>query len=101
MSRLQGTDVLVVGAAFADGTSDTVRRDVTLLVQDSRIAGLWFDGDGPDRPVAGVPRIDGSGATIVPGLVDSHAHLSLPGGAQWIDRGFDPADELRSTPAAE
>ncbi|MFN2560299.1 MAG: amidohydrolase family protein [Jatrophihabitans sp.] len=94
MSRLQGTDVLVVGAAFADGTSDTVRRDVTLLVQDGRIAGLWFDGDGPDRPVAGVPRIDGSGATIVPGLVDSHAHLSLPGGAQWIDRGFDPADEL-------
>jgi imidazolonepropionase-like amidohydrolase len=94
MSRLQGTDVLVVGAAFADGTSDTVRRDVTLLVQDGRIAGLWFDGDGPDRPVAGVPLIDGSGATIVPGLVDSHAHLSLPGGAQWIDRGFDPADEL-------
>jgi imidazolonepropionase-like amidohydrolase len=30
----------------------------------------------------------------VPGLVDSHAHLSLPGGARWIERGFDAAADL-------
>ena len=34
--------------------------------------------------------VDASGSTIVPGLVDSHSHLTLPGGAHWIDRGFDP-----------
>jgi imidazolonepropionase-like amidohydrolase len=97
MSRLEGIHVLVVGASLADGTSDTLRRDVSLLVEGGRISGLWFDGDGPERPVPGVPVIDGSGATIVPGLVDSHAHLSLPGGAQWIDRGFDPSEELLDT----
>ena len=33
-------------------------------------------------------------APSCPGLVDSHSHLTLPGGAHWIDRGFDPADRL-------
>jgi imidazolonepropionase-like amidohydrolase len=27
-------------------------------------------------------------------MVDAHSHLTLPGGSHWIDRGFDPADEL-------
>jgi imidazolonepropionase-like amidohydrolase len=94
MSRLQAAKVLVVGAMLADGTSDTPRRGVTLLVEGDRIAGLWSDGEAVDRSTRDAVVIDGSGATIVPGLVDSHAHLSLPGGAQWIDRGFDPTDEL-------
>src|SRR5436190_20570581 len=38
--------------------------------------------------------VDASGCTLVPGLVDSHSHLTLPGGAHWIDRGFDPAERL-------
>lgn len=84
----------MVGAAFADGTSSSVRQETTLLVEDGRVAGLWHDGSGPDPARLGVPIVDGSGATIVPGMVDSHAHLSMPGGAQWIQRGFDPADEL-------
>jgi len=38
--------------------------------------------------------IDASGATIVPALVDSHSHLTLQGGAQWIARGADPTPDL-------
>jgi imidazolonepropionase-like amidohydrolase len=55
------------------------------------IAGLWI-GDHPDLP--DVPEIDGRGATIVPGMVDSHSHLSMPGGAEWVAHGFDPLDTL-------
>ena len=44
---------------------------------------------GPDAEV-----VDASGATIVPGLVDSHSHLTMPGGAHWIERGFDPPERL-------
>jgi imidazolonepropionase-like amidohydrolase len=41
--------------------------------------------------------VDASGATIVPGMVDAHSHVTLPGGAHWIDRAFDePADLLRA-----
>jgi imidazolonepropionase-like amidohydrolase len=94
-SRLRGGRVLVTGAALADGTSDTLVRDVTVHVDDGVLAGVWTEGDGPaaaDLP--GVTVIDGAGATIVPGMVDSHAHLSMPGGADWVAHGFDPVDSL-------
>jgi imidazolonepropionase-like amidohydrolase len=86
--------VVVVDAALADGTSAQVRRGVTLLVHSRSIVGLWFDGDGPDPAGLDAVVVDGSGSTIVPGLVDSHAHLSMPGGARWIERGLDPAEVL-------
>ncbi|HEX3650522.1 MAG TPA: amidohydrolase family protein [Pseudonocardiaceae bacterium] len=90
-SRLQGDRVLVTGAALADGTADAPVRDVAVHVDHGVIAGLWI-GDHPDLP--DVPEIDGRGATIVPGMVDSHSHLSMPGGAEWVAHGFDPLDTL-------
>jgi imidazolonepropionase-like amidohydrolase len=94
MSRLDAPRVVVAGAAFADGTCAALRRDTTLLVDGGSVAGLWCDGAGPDPASLGAALIDGSGSTIVPGMVDSHAHLCMPGGARWIERGLDPADEL-------
>jgi len=38
--------------------------------------------------------IDAGGSTIVPGMVDAHSHVTLPGGSHWIDRGFDPPEAL-------
>lgn len=94
MSRLDRPRVAVVGAALADGTRSSVQADVTLLVDGNRVSGLWAGGTGPEPRELDASVIDGTGATIVPAMVDSHAHLSLPGGAQWIDRGFDDPDEL-------
>lgn len=94
MSRLDNDSVTVVGAAFADGTTPALRTDVTLRAEGGTITGLWFDGNAPDEATVGATVIDASGSTIVPGLVDSHAHLSMPGGAQWVQRGFDPAEDL-------
>ncbi len=94
-SRLQGERVLVTGAAFADGTSDTLVRDVSLYVDHGIVVGLWTGGEQPELPDrAGITEIDGLGATIVPGMVDSHSHLSMPGGADWVNHGFDPLDSL-------
>jgi imidazolonepropionase-like amidohydrolase len=90
---LDAPRVLVVDAAYADGTSPELRRGVSLYVEGDTIAGLWFDGERPDESFGAVV-VDGSGSTIVPGLVDCHAHLSLPGGARWIERGFDDAQTL-------
>ena len=96
MSRLDAPRVVVTGAALADGTSPELTRDVTLLVDGATVAGLWTGGEGPDPADLGAVTVDGSGSTIVPGMVDSHAHLSLPGGAEWIARGGDATDELLS-----
>src|SRR4051812_34710040 len=81
------------GAALADGTGPRLRLDVSVLVDDDRIVWIGPAGDEPD-PGDDVAVIDCSGSTIVPGMVDSHSHLTLPGGAHWIDRGFDPPERL-------
>jgi imidazolonepropionase-like amidohydrolase len=81
------------GAALADGTGPELQRDVSLVVEDDRIAWLGPADDEPD-PGTDVEVVDASGATIVPGMVDSHSHLTMQGGAHWIDRGYDPPERL-------
>src|SRR4051794_24762199 len=80
------------GAALADGTGPELQLDVSVLVDDDRIVWIRPTDDEPDPGDAEV--VDCSGSTIVPGMVDSHSHLTLPGGAHWIDRGFDPPERL-------
>jgi imidazolonepropionase-like amidohydrolase len=80
------------GAALADGSGPQLRLDVSVLVEDDRISWIGPADGEPDPGDAAV--VDCSGSTIVPGMVDSHSHLTLPGGAHWIDRGFDPPSRL-------
>jgi imidazolonepropionase-like amidohydrolase len=86
--------VLYEGAALADGTSPRLRRPVSVLVDGGVLAGIY---DGDDVPAAATREaaiVDASGATVVPGFVDCHSHLTLQGGAQWIARGADPTPVL-------
>jgi imidazolonepropionase-like amidohydrolase len=86
------TRVLYRDAALADGSGPDLRLGISILVDGDRIEWIRSVDDEPE--LDDVDVIDASGCTIVPGLVDSHSHLTLPGGAHWIDRGFDPADKL-------
>ena len=80
-------------AALADGTGPELRTGVSILVSDDRIE--WL-GDARDEPQVGEDTdvVDASGSTVIAGMVDSHSHLTLPGGAHWIDRGFDSPQRL-------
>src|SRR5712664_959402 len=80
-------------AALADMTSPSLRKSVSVLVSDRRITWLRPTSDEP-APPSDVRIIDSGGSTIVPGMVDAHSHLTLPGGSHWIDRGADPPEEL-------
>ncbi len=79
-------------AAFADGRSADLTLGVSVLVEDGRIAWIRPTDSEPDPGDAGV--VDAGGTTLVPGMVDCHSHLTLPGGSHWIDRGSDSTKTL-------
>ena len=68
--------IALVGArvvTLAESGEDAVIENATLVVERNRIAAV-----GPSRSVRvpdGARRVDVSGKTVIPGLVDVHAHL--------------------------
>ncbi|HLJ87333.1 MAG TPA: amidohydrolase family protein [Candidatus Angelobacter sp.] len=73
-----------------DGTGDSVRENMVIVVQDDRIRSV-----GPAASVsipAGATVVDLSRATVLPGLIDCHTHL----GAR-ADR-YDEIYQFKDTP---
>lgn len=61
-----------------DGTGAAARADQTVLITDGRITAV---GDAARTPVpAGAQVIDGTGKSVIPGLVMVHEHLFYPTG---------------------
>ena len=80
-------------AALADGSGPSLQRGVSVLVAGRRLVAMRPTSDeGILHPETHI--IDAGGSTIVPGMVDAHSHVTLPGGSHWIDRGFDPPEAL-------
>src|SRR2546426_5251374 len=80
-------------ASLADGSGPSLRKDVSVLVYGGSV--VWIrpaSDEGPLPP--DVHIIDAGGSTTVPGMVDAHSHVTLPGGSHWIERGADPPEEL-------
>ena len=79
--------------ALLDVDGGRLRRGVSLLVIDDVIR--WIRPTDSEGPLpADVEVVDAGGATAIPGMVDAHSHLTMPGGSHWIDRGADPAPAL-------
>jgi imidazolonepropionase-like amidohydrolase len=61
-----------VGARIIDGTGKAPVEKATLVVRNGRIEAV-----GPSVKVpAGAQRIDASGKTIIPGLINAHGHVN-------------------------
>jgi imidazolonepropionase-like amidohydrolase len=68
-------------------------RDV--FIKDGKVAAIQPSGGA----VAGGPRVlDGKGHTLLPGLVDSHLHFTVPGG---LPRGATPRTDTSSITARQ
>lgn len=93
MSNDRPRRVLYRDAALADGRTDRLQVGVSLLVEGDRIA--WIrPADAEEALDGNVEVVDAGGSTIVPGMVDGHSHLTLPGGSHWIARVSDPPETL-------
>ncbi|RLK23258.1 imidazolonepropionase [Micromonospora sp. M71_S20] len=91
MSSLLVDDIgeLVTNDVGGEGGPLGIRRDVALLVEEGRVA--WI-GPSRDAPAAD-RRIDAGGAAVLPGFVDSHAHLVFAG-----DRAAEFAARMAGQP---
>ncbi|MEH1053761.1 imidazolonepropionase [Micromonospora sp. CPCC 206171] len=92
MSSLLVDDIgeLVTNVAGAgEGGPLGIRRRVAVLVEEGRVA--WI-GPSRDAPAAD-RRIDAGGAAVLPGFVDSHAHLVFAG-----DRAAEFAARMAGQP---
>src|SRR5437762_3678842 len=63
-----------------------------MLVDAGRI--VWIRPTDAEEDPGDAEVVDAGGSTIVPGMVDCHSHLTLPGGAHWIERIDDPAERM-------
>jgi len=62
----------LTGARLFDGTGAAVREGAAVLLEDGRIAAVASAGDGvPD----GAQVVELAGRTLMPGLIDAHAHV--------------------------
>ena len=95
---LMAQDVVIHAGTLIDGVSDTPRKQVSILVRDDKIVSVESGFQTP----AGAGVIDLSNATVLPGFIDCHVHMSakLPSRSNEvedrmthtdIDRAFDGA----------
>jgi len=89
-------DIVIHAGSLIDGTGAAARQKVSITIHDDRITAVE---DGFKSP-AGAQVIDLSGATVLPGFIDCHVHVTamLPSRTNsteyWvthsdIDRAFD------------
>jgi imidazolonepropionase-like amidohydrolase len=67
--------ILITGGTVIDGTGADARPGESVLVRDGRIAAVGPTADALADPDA--TRIDATGRTVMPGLIDAHTHLSF------------------------
>jgi imidazolonepropionase-like amidohydrolase len=79
--------LVLEGVTLIDGTGAPPRPDTTLLIRDGRIAAIGARGRVATPEPAHI--VDLSGRTVIPGLIDAHAHVAFlrqpAGGAPEYD----------------
>jgi imidazolonepropionase-like amidohydrolase len=84
--------VAFVGARIVDGRGGVIERG-TLVVRDGKIVTV---GAADSTPVPqGATRVDAAGATIIPGLINAHGHLTSAIGMRGDPNGHTRENLVR------
>jgi imidazolonepropionase-like amidohydrolase len=76
--------IVIRSVRLVDGVAETARDHVDVTVDGDRIAAIGPSGSGTPPP-EGAQVIDGAGRTLLPGLIDCHAHYPID---TTVDDGF-------------
>lgn len=87
--------IAIRGVTVVDVETGRLRPDHTVLIEQNRIAAVGARGNVPVPAAARV--IDGAGRYLIPGLVDTHAHLFGPWKRNWPYRSRPTAASLKRT----
>ena len=71
--------IALVGGMLIDGVSEEPTRNGAILIKDGYIKRVSRRARAP----RGCHKVDASGQTILPGLIDAHVHLCLNGEANY------------------
>jgi len=101
-SAAGATNIWLRVGTLLDGTSTTPARDAHVVYNGTAIQFVGREGRTPHRellrPGQDKPDLDASNCTLLPGLIEAHAHLFLEGGELARDRRAatvkQPAAEL-------
>lgn len=86
-NKLQAQDASVVifeNVRIFDGTSESLSAPSTVVVQGNLIHQISETGGIADDAFPGAQRINGEGFTLMPGLIDTHVHMTF-GSLSMID----------------
>jgi len=103
LGAAHASDLVIHAGTLIDGVSETPRHNVSVVVHDDRVVSV----DAGFTTPAGATVIDLSHATVLPGFIDCHVHISakLPSRTNaiedWLthndlDRAFDAAVFVRA-----
>jgi imidazolonepropionase-like amidohydrolase len=82
-----------------DGTAEAPLQDAAVLIDGERIVAVGRDAAVPCPESA--ERLDFGERTLLPGLVDCHSHLNLPGDGTSIEDAAALGDDLLVLQSAE
>jgi len=87
----EDTPLVLHAGRLLDGAGGAARQDVAVVVRDGRIDSVQaWQGF---TPPAGARSVDLTSATLVPGFIDCHVHLSMELGKSW------EIEPVKGTPA--
>ncbi|MFO7941410.1 MAG: amidohydrolase family protein [Bacillota bacterium] len=84
---------------FFDGVSDSLSNDVALVVEGDQVLDVVAASEALEK-YPGADATHFPGCTIVPGLVNCHSHLVMPGDGTKIEEAMEVGDDELLTRAA-
>jgi imidazolonepropionase-like amidohydrolase len=91
-------NVLIKAGRLIDGSGAAAVENASVLVKGSTIAAVYHGPVPSDAVPPGTRTLEFPSGTLLPGLIDCHVHLNLPGdGTDYLDSVSQPDGVLVAT----